>query len=214
MGASDVIDGGARVEMHGDDFAQRRRVERQAAGEREESDDAERVEIARGVDRLAGDLLGTRVVRAAGDHAVARARVGVRRAGDAEVGDERALRSPRSSRMLSALTSRWTMPARVRVGQRPRDLAEHARRLMRRQRTARRRMRSRERLAVDVRHDEVDEAAGFVDAMDRDDVRVRQPRGHLRFAKELLAHARATSASAGGSTLIATSRASRTSRAR
>src|SRR5829696_4385583 len=71
---------------------------------------------------------------------------------------------PASSMMLSGFTSRWTMP-------RP---CAYARGLRRRERTARPETLA-ERLALDVAHDEEDEAARFADAVDGDDVRVREP---------------------------------------
>ena len=107
----------------------RRRVEGQAAGEREVADDTERIEIARGVDRLSGDLLRTRVVRTASDRAVARAGVGVCGAGNAEVGHDGAPRAALDENVVG-LHVAMDESARMRVGQCPRGFAEHARRLV------------------------------------------------------------------------------------
>ena len=64
-----------------------------------------------------------------------------------------------------------------------------------------------ERLALDVAHDEEDEAARLADAVDRNDVRVREPGRRTRLAQEALA--RLGGAREGvGSTLMATSRSS------
>ena len=59
-----------RRELLRHDLGARRAVERQPAGERVVADDAERVEVAARVDRLAGGLLGAHVVRVAHDAAV------------------------------------------------------------------------------------------------------------------------------------------------
>ena len=171
--------------MHADDLANRRCVEWQASGEREVPDDAERVEIARRVNGLAGDLLWTRVVWTSRDRAVAGSRVGVRRARDAEVGHHRASRRALDEDVVG-LHVAMDEAARVGVGQRPRSLAEDACRLMWRERSAVGDPLG-ERFAGNVRHDEVDEALRFVDPMDRDDVGMGEARGHLRFANELLA---------------------------
>jgi hypothetical protein len=61
--------------------------------------------------------------------------------------------------------------ASVRVGECPGHLAQHARRVGRRQGTARAESLA-ERLSRDVTHDEEDAATRLADAMDRDDVGV------------------------------------------
>src|SRR5437870_12315002 len=73
---------------------------------------------------------------------------------------------------------------RVRGAQRVGGLDHDAARLLRRQ-PATALEPGRERLPVDVRHHEVDEAVRpFADAVDRDNVRVGQPGGGLRLAQE------------------------------
>src|SRR6185437_15864073 len=76
--------------------------------------------------------------------------------------------------------------ATVRVGERPRHLAQHARGIRRRKRALRAQPFA-ERLALDIAHDEEDEAADLADAVNRHDVRMRQPGGRARFAEESLA---------------------------
>ena len=92
-----------------------------------------------------------------------------------------------SMRMLSGLMSRWTIPRPCAY-----DSAHATSRIMRvatarRQRTARAQTLA-ERLAAHVRHGEEDEALGFADAIDRNDVRMRERRGHARLAQEALAN--------------------------
>ena len=91
-----------------------------------------------------------------------------------------------SSRMLSGLMSRWmTESAWAALS------ASAVSFMMRRTSSAgslpRRLIRPADRLAVDVAHDEVDEALALADGVDRDDVRMGQPGGGLRLAGEALA---------------------------
>jgi len=76
--------------------------------------------------------------------------------------------------------------AAVRVRERPGDFAQHARGIGRWERAARAESLS-ERLALHVAHDEEDEAARRSDAVDGDDVRVRESRGRARLAHEAFA---------------------------
>src|ERR1043166_4143630 len=96
--------------------------------------------------------------------------------------------APASSRMLSGLTSRCTMPrpcayARAQATSRSTRAASAGGRGPPADTLA-------ERLALHVAHDEEDEAARLADAMDRDDVRVRESRRHARLAQEPLARRR------------------------
>ena len=107
---------------------------------------------------------------------------------DAEVGHQRAARA-RLEQDVVRLHVAVHDAAPVRVRERPRHLAQHARRVGGRKRTARAQSLA-ERLALDVAHDEEDEAARLADAMDRDDVRVREAGGRARLAHEPLARLR------------------------
>ena len=160
-------------------------VEGEPAGERVVARDAERVEIAARVDGLAARLLGAHVVGVAHDAAVGRERVRLCRARDAEVGDERPLTAALEEDVLGADVA-MDEPRPVRVGERPRDLAQHARRLAGKERAALADAFA-ERRPLDERHDDVDEAAALPDRVHRDDVRMGQCRGGLRLAQECLA---------------------------
>src|SRR5262249_37994781 len=70
--------------------------------------------------------------------------------------------------------------------ERPRHFSHHASRFGRRQRTTRANALA-ERLAFDVAHHEEDETVRFADAVDRNDMRVREAGGHSRFTNEALA---------------------------
>jgi hypothetical protein len=76
--------------------------------------------------------------------------------------------------------------ATVRVGECPRDFAQYARGIGWRERSLRSEPLSK-CLAFDVAHHEEHESVCFADAMDRNDVRVRQSRGGARFLNEALA---------------------------
>ena len=104
---------------------------------------------------------------------------------DAEVGHQRAA-GARLEQDVVRLHVAVHDAASVRVGERPRHLAQHARRVGRRERAARAESLA-ERLALHVAHDEEDEAARLADAMDRDDVRVREAGRRARLAQESLA---------------------------
>ena len=71
----------------------------------------------------------------------------------------------------------------VRVGECVRHFEQDSPRLARRQRALRVQT-HREVFAVDQRHDEVDDPVAFVDAVDRDDVRMAQLRRGLRLTQE------------------------------
>ena len=110
----------------------------------------------------------------------------MRRAGDAEVGDERALAAALEQDVLGADVAVDDARA-VRVGERPGDLAQHARRLAGEQRPARADPLA-ERRPLDERHDHVDEARrARRRAYDGHDVRMRERGGGLRLAQERLA---------------------------
>ncbi len=72
----------------------------------------------------------------------------------------------------------------------------------------------RQGLAVDAGHDEEDQPVDLVGEVDRHDVRVVELGGRARLAQEALAGCRPGSATSGRSSLIATGRSRRTSRAR
>jgi hypothetical protein len=73
--------------------------------------------------------------------------------------------------------------APMRVSQRPRHFAHHARRFGRREGPTRSKSLA-ERLALDVAHHEEHESARFADAVDRHDVRMRQPGGETDLTQE------------------------------
>ena len=104
---------------------------------------------------------------------------------DAEIGDQSA---PCSSLEEDIVRLHVAMDdaAPVCLCQRPRDLPQHARGFRRRQGTARPKSLA-QRFSFDVSHDEEDEAAGFGDAMDRNDVRMRELRRHARLSQKLFA---------------------------
>ena len=161
-----------------------RRLEGQPSAHREVSDDTERVEVAAPVERLARGLFRAHEVRRPHDSPG----VGGRRVGialrDAEVGHQRAA-GGRLEQDVVRLHVAVHDAAAVRVGQRPCHLAQHARRLRWRQRPAGAEPLA-QCLALHVAHDEKNEATRLADAMDRDDVRVREPGRHARLAQEPL----------------------------
>ena len=79
--------------------------------------------------------------------------------------------------------------ASVRVIERQRDRLHHARHIERRE-SARRRETIRQRLAVDMAHDEKGDTADLVGAIDGNDVRVRELGGGARLAQKSVAHSR------------------------
>ena len=167
------------------------RLEGQATAHREVADDAERVDVAAPIDGFARRLLGAHEVR--GAHDLPRIGHGARvlpAVRDAEVGHQCAARA-RLEQDVVRLHVAVHDAAPVRVGERPRHLAQDARRLGRREGTARANPLA-QRLALDVAHDEEDEAAGLADAMDGDDVRVREAGRHAGLADEPLARRRGT----------------------
>ena len=107
---------------------------------------------------------------------------------DAKVGDQRPA-GARFEQNVVRLHVAVDDAASVRVGERPRHLAQHARGFGGRQGTAGTQPLA-QRLAVDVAHDEEDEAIRLADAMNGDDVRVRESRGHARLAEESFARCR------------------------
>jgi hypothetical protein len=163
----------------------RRALERVLAGEQPVADDAERVQVAATVERAPEDLLGAHERRGP-DHVVVAGqprRLGLER--DPEVGDQHAARRALDEDVLR-LDVAVHDPVRVRVGQRPRGLAEQPHDLTRR-RPAATLDPFGQRLAVDVRHREIRERAGLVGVQRRHDVRVRQLRRRPRLAEEPLA---------------------------
>ena len=88
-------------------------------------------------------------------------------------------------RMLSGLMSRWTMPCVVRVGERARDLAQHAHPVGDGKLTFTLESRA-ERFAVDERHREIGQPIALAGGKQRHDVRMLQPRGELDLSFEAL----------------------------
>ena len=149
------------------------RLEGQAAAHGEIANDAERVDVAASVDRLVRGLLRAHVVR--GPHDLARIGCGagiITAVRDAEVGHHRAARA-RFEQDVVWLDVAVHDAAPMRVSERPRHFAQHARRVGRGKGAARAESLA-ERLALHVAHDEEDEAACLADPMDRNDVRMRE----------------------------------------
>ena len=87
------------------------------------------------------------------------------------------------SRMFSGLMSRWTMPCAVGVAERVGDLAGDLHRIAHRE-LAFAVQPLGERLALDIRHDVVEEPAGLAGVVHRQDVRVVELGGDLDLAQE------------------------------
>ena len=117
-----------------------------------------------------------------------------------------------SSRMLSGLMSRWMMENAWAALSASADLRHDAAGLVHRQ-LAPAADPARHRLAVHVAHDEVDQAVALADGVDRDDVGMAQPAA-VCASRVNRSRMSCWKASSGGSTLIATRRWSRSSRAR
>ena len=87
--------------------------------------------------------------------------------------------------MLSGLMSRWTMPCLCAIGERVGHVAEDAYRLGDRELALARQL-GAERLALDVRHDVVEEVPASAGGQEGHHVRVLQPGGHADFPLEPL----------------------------
>jgi hypothetical protein len=169
----------------------RARLERERAGECQEAGDAERVEVAPPVERLAGGLLGTHVVRRAHEVPVERERARrVSDAGDAEVRDERAS-APTVDQDVVRLDVAVHHTAPVRVGERPRDVAQHAGRVGDGERP-RAGHAAPQCLALHVAHHEEDDVAVRLDGVHGHDVGVRQSGRRACLTQEALAEVRLT----------------------
>jgi hypothetical protein len=167
----------------------RRRVERQPPAQQLVRHHAQRVQVAAAVERLALHLLGAHVVHRAEHVAVDGQRLGRRLLGvarHAEVGDHRPAGGALDEHVLG-LHVAVHHAARVRVGERPRHLAQPAHHVGRWQRPARPQPRA-ERLAVHPPHGEVGDPVALLRAIHGHDVRVRQPRRGARLAQEALPH--------------------------
>jgi len=107
---------------------------------------------------------------------------------DAEVGDQRP-----AAPLLHKDVVRLHVPVDdalgVRIGERPRDLAEHPDRLLARQRSPAAHPLP-EGPPVDVGHREEDEVADLVDRVDRYDVGVRELGGRARLTEKALPESR------------------------
>src|SRR3954470_16935027 len=114
-----------------------------------------------------------------------------RSVGDAKIGNERAARA-RLEHDVVGLHVPMDDPSAVRVRERPGDLSQNTRGVCRRQWTTRAKSLA-ERLALHVGHDEENEAARLADAVNGDDVRMREPRGCPRLSEESLARLRGAS---------------------
>ena len=194
LGEAAVDERGELARHHHTDRRQRRRglghllrehlgdaraLEREAPGEGIERGRAESVEVAARVERRAEHLLGAHELGRARDPV----RRGIRERGrDPEVGDEHAVGRALQQDVVG-LHVAVHEPLRMRVRERPRHLAQHARALGARERTARAHA-LRERLAVHERHHIEDEALAILDRVDRDDVRVRELGREPRLAQE------------------------------
>src|SRR5262249_16921969 len=102
----------------------------------------------------------------------------------AEISDERAARAGLEQNVVRLHIAVYDA-ASVRVGERPCHFAHHARGFGRRKRSACADTFA-ERLTFDIAHDEEDEAVRLADAMDRNDVRMREAGGHSSFTDEAL----------------------------
>ena len=160
-------------------------VEGQPARERVVAGDAERVEIAARVERLAGGLFGAHVMGVPHHAPVGRQGVGLHRAGDTEVADERALGAALEQDVLGRDVA-MDEARSMRVRQCPRDLAQHARRLAGQQRATRADALAKGG-ALHERHGDEDESAALSHGVDRDDVRMCEAGGGLRLAQEGIA---------------------------
>ena len=162
-----------------------RRVEGQLATQHLVRDDAERVQVAPAVDvAVARGLLRAHERRRADRDAGGRepgAAVADRTC-DAEVRDHRAIARGVEQDVVG-LDVAMHHAVLMRVGERVADLPEDAPHLGRIECAAIVNA-LRQRVAVDERHHEEDEAVLLVDAVDRDDARVRELRRRLRLAKE------------------------------
>ncbi|KPK01131.1 MAG: hypothetical protein AMS20_14190, partial [Gemmatimonas sp. SG8_28] len=147
-----------------------RRLEGQPSGGREERGDAQRVEIAAGVDRAAGGLLGAHVLRRPPHRPRGRRVAALQRASDAEVGHHRPPRLELEQHVVG-LHVAVDHAADVRVRQRPRHLLDDPRDLRGGERAVPPHARA-ERLAVHERHDVEHEVAALLDRVDLHHVRV------------------------------------------
>ena len=153
--------------------------------------DAERIEIAAGIEiAITRRLLGAHVCRRPDRHAGGRqarlfSTVG-RGACNTEVGHERAPVDPVEQNVVG-LDVPVHDPARMRVGQGIRHFQQPAAHVVHRQRPTLLHQRG-EVVAIDARHHEEHEVPDFVDRIDGDDVRMAQLRGGLRFAQKARAH--------------------------
>jgi len=116
-------------------------------------------------------------------------------AGDAEVRHQRAP-GTRFEQDVVGLHVAVDYPASMRIGQRPGDFAHHASRVGGRKGAARTDSLA-QRLALHVTHHEEDEAGGLADAMDGDDVRVRETGCQACLSHEPLARLRIESQVSG-----------------
>ena len=173
-----------RHRLRGDAVA----LERAAAGQQLEGDDAERVEIARRRRPLALRLLGREIRRGAEHRARLRERAEPRGARDAEVGDVHLpVAVEQEVRRLHVAVDDALAVSRVESVRR---LLEPLERLARRLRAFRADL-LLERAAREVLHDDERALAVLADVVDRDDVRIAREPGHgERLAREALAHRR------------------------
>ncbi len=148
------------------------------------SDHAQRVNVGAPVHiAVAHCLLGAHVRGSADrDAGNGEPRLTLRRARDAEVRDQHVSRRALDEDVVGLHVPMHDV-ARVSVGERVSDFAQHrAHRRERQPRFAREAL--RERLALDESHREEHHAVDLVHRVDRDDVRVRELRGHLGLAQE------------------------------
>ena len=174
--------GGAR-QVCVDDGSGCRPIEGEVARECEEAADAERVEVAAPVDRLADGLLGADEMRVAHHASVVGDGSGLHRPGDAEVHHDGAIGAALEENVVGGDVTVHNAGA-MGVPECPRHLAHHPRRLTGLERAARAHS-LRERDALDVRHDDVDEPAALTSGVDRYDVRMVELRDGLGLPKKL-----------------------------
>ena len=158
--------------------------ERQRPREDEVADDAEGVEIAARVGRLAQRLLGTHELRRADDF-TARERAGSRDdARNPEIGDQHAARRFEENVVRLHIAMDDALPMRVR--ERPRDVAQYPRGFGGWEGAAAAHALG-QRLAFDVGHREEHELADLFDRVNWNDIRVRELCSRARFAQKPLA---------------------------
>ena len=178
---------GREMLMH--DVCTRVAVEGKPPGERVVARHAQRIQIASGIERLAGGLLRTHVVGVAHHATVGGEGVGLHGAGNAEVHHERPLTPPLQEDVLGRDIAVHQARA-VGVSECPCNFAQYARGLARQQGAARPDAFA-ERHAFHERHHHIDEATELARGVHGYDVRMVEPRDGARLRQEGAAEIRA-----------------------